>query len=141
MPINEEVHMAKQIPPKMNVAKVNTNSAFMPGSPLSCKWCSNISSSWKTHCRLSYAQSGLRMHYWRTNSGAEVDLVLEKHGKPVAAIGIKYATKPDAIRFKGLAAFQSENPGFPAFVGVAPPNPPIQESVFPVFSAIRARSV
>lgn len=77
----------------------------------------------ETHRRLSYAQSEIKMYYWRTNSGAEVDLVLDRHGKPVAAIEIKYATRPDVTSFKGLAAFQSENPGFRAFVVCRAPEP------------------
>ena len=38
---------------------------------------------------LQYLQSEARIYYWRTNTGAEVDLVIEKNGKLQAAFEIK----------------------------------------------------
>lgn len=77
----------------------------------------------ETQRRLSYAKSETRMHYWRTNHGAEVDLVLERRGKVMAAIEIKYGESPGPESLTGLLSFRSENPKAPLFVVCRSPQP------------------
>lgn len=59
-----------------------------------------------------YAETDFRFHYWRTNTGMEVDLVLSHDAtSPLRAIEIKSAPAPVLEDVSGLASFQSENPG------------------------------
>lgn len=57
-----------------------------------------------------YNEMGYRFHYWRTNTGMEVDLVLTRgpQDTPVA-IEIKSQPSPGESDLKGLSAFASEN--------------------------------
>ena len=57
-----------------------------------------------------YNETGYRFHYWRTNSGMEVDLVLTRgpQDAPVA-IEIKSQAAPRESDLKGLSAFAAEN--------------------------------
>ncbi|MBK7878378.1 MAG: ATP-binding protein [Planctomycetes bacterium] len=66
--------------------------------------------------RLDYARSEARLFFWRTNNGAEVDLLVEKHGKLVAAVEIKSGKKIDRSDLAGLRSFALENAGVPAFL-------------------------
>lgn len=66
--------------------------------------------------RLDYARSEARLFFWRTNTGAEVDLLVEKHGKLVAAVEIKSGKKVDRSDLAGLRSFGLENEGVPAFL-------------------------
>jgi len=59
-----------------------------------------------------YAQTDYRFHYWRTNTGMEVDVVLSRDAAHAEkAIEIKSGTAPTLEDVRGLASFQSENPG------------------------------
>ena len=59
-----------------------------------------------------YAETDYRFHYWRTNNGMEVDLVLSRDATHAEkAIEIKSATAPTLEDVRGLLSFQSENPG------------------------------
>jgi uncharacterized protein len=66
--------------------------------------------------RLDYARSEARLFFWRTNNGAEVDLLVEKHGKLVAAVEIKSGKKIDRSDLAGLRSFGLENADVPAFL-------------------------
>jgi predicted AAA+ superfamily ATPase len=57
-----------------------------------------------------YLETDYRFHYWRTNSGMEVDLVLSRgpNDQP-RAVEIKSNSSPDAADIKDLQAFASEN--------------------------------
>jgi predicted AAA+ superfamily ATPase len=48
------------------------------------------------HRLLDYAGSEARLFFWRTNHGAEVDLLVEKHGRLLAAVEIKSTRKGSA---------------------------------------------
>ncbi|MEI8173546.1 MAG: DUF4143 domain-containing protein [Deltaproteobacteria bacterium] len=68
------------------------------------------------HRYLHYARSETRIFFWRTNTGAEVDLMLERHGKLIGAFEIKSATEVSGNDFSGLRAFRSDNPDVPPAV-------------------------
>ena len=58
-----------------------------------------------------YAETDYRFHYWRTNNGMEVDLVLSRDATHAEkAIEIKSAAAPTLEDVRGLLSFQSENP-------------------------------
>lgn len=69
-------------------------------------------------CRrlLDYARSEARLFFWRTNTGAEVDLLVEKHGKLRAAVEIKTSRRIAGADLTGLRSFALENPRIPSFV-------------------------
>jgi predicted AAA+ superfamily ATPase len=56
-----------------------------------------------------YTQSGLKFHYWRTNTGMEVDMLLSRGAAgPHVAIEIKSHTAPREADLKGLLTFHTE---------------------------------
>ena len=58
-----------------------------------------------------YYQTGFRFSYWRTNTGMEVDLVVQRSvAEPPVAIEIKSDFQPGTADFRGLLSFRSENP-------------------------------
>lgn len=64
----------------------------------------------ETYRKLRYLQSETRMFYWRTNLGAEVDLLFEKRGKLCAAFEIKAKKKIGGSDFSGLRSFMGDHP-------------------------------
>lgn len=62
-----------------------------------------------------YDELDRRFHYWRTNTGAEVDLVMAIGKRPVAAIEIKSSKKPLAQDIQGLFAFKEDYPDVKAY--------------------------
>lgn len=70
----------------------------------------------ETHRLLSYQQSEARLFYWRTNTGAEVDLLIEKHGKIIAACEIKASRSVGGADLSGLRAFSEDYPKTKLFV-------------------------
>lgn len=70
----------------------------------------------ETNRLLSYQQSEARLFYWRTNTGAEVDLLIEKHGKIVAACEIKASRSVSGADLSGLRAFREDYPKTKLFV-------------------------
>lgn len=69
----------------------------------------------ETHRMLHYLESEARLFYWRTNSGAETDLIIEKHGKIRAAFEMKSSAVIGGSDLSGLRAFGSDHPGIPLF--------------------------
>lgn len=59
---------------------------------------------------IQYSASESRLFYWRTNTGAEVDLLIERHGKLEDAFEFKSAPEVGGDDFSGLRAFRSDNP-------------------------------
>ena len=58
-----------------------------------------------------YTRSDVRFHYWRTNTGMEVDVLLSRGGgDPHTAIEIKSGAAPREADLKGLLAFRTEYP-------------------------------
>lgn len=62
----------------------------------------------ETHRLLQYRESEGKIFFWRTNNGAEVDLLLEKHGRIVGAYEIKHKTNVTGADLSGLRAFREE---------------------------------
>lgn len=69
-------------------------------------------------CRriIDYAGSEAQLFFWRTNVGAEVDLLVEKHGRLIAAVECKTGANIVAADFGGLRSFAAENPDVPRYV-------------------------
>jgi hypothetical protein len=55
------------------------------------------------------------LYFWRTSNGAEVDLVLEKHGQIQTAVEIKSLPLIESAHCTGLRAFHQEYPAVPLF--------------------------
>ena len=68
------------------------------------------------HRQLHYARSENRIFFWRTNTGSEVDLILERHGELIGAYEIKLATEVSGNAFAGLRSFRNDNPTVPVAV-------------------------
>jgi predicted AAA+ superfamily ATPase len=65
---------------------------------------------------IQYSQSENRIFFWRTNTGAEVDLLLERHGVLIGAFEFKSAQETGGSDFSGLRAFRADNPDVPLTV-------------------------
>ena len=76
----------------------------------------------ETHRILDYKRSEASLYYWRTNHGAEVDLVIEKHGKIAGAFEIKATPNISGSHLSGIRAFRDDNPGVPCYVVCTAPN-------------------
>ncbi|MCD4692824.1 MAG: AAA family ATPase [Calditrichales bacterium] len=70
----------------------------------------------ETIALIKYKKSDARIYYWRTNHGAEVDLLIEKYGKIEAAIEIKSAKTISGGHLSGLRAFREENSATPLYL-------------------------
>ncbi len=65
---------------------------------------------------LSYQQSDIRAYYWRTNHGAEVDLVLEKNNDLIAGIEIKSSREIARADLTGLRSLKEDYPHAKSFI-------------------------
>lgn len=65
---------------------------------------------------IHYSASESRLFFWRTNTGAEVDLLMEKHGRLTGAFEFKSAMEVGGDDFSGLRAFRTDNPEVPLTV-------------------------
>jgi predicted AAA+ superfamily ATPase len=83
----------------------------------------------ETHRILNYLQSEAAIYFWRTNHGAEVDLIIEKHGRLIGAFEIKSVTHVSGAHFSGLRAFREEYPEVPLHVISMVEHPYRQEEV------------
>lgn len=70
----------------------------------------------ETYRLLHYSRSEARLYFWRTNHGAEVDLLIEKHGKLLGAYEIKSSSNISGAHLSGIRAFQEEHPATPCAV-------------------------
>ena len=93
-------------------------------------------------CRrlIDYAASEARLFFWRTNHGAEVDLLVEKHGRLLAAVEIKSSRRVTGADLEGLRSFAGEHPDVPRFV-VTPSTEPrrIEEALVTTWADFLAR--
>jgi predicted AAA+ superfamily ATPase len=65
---------------------------------------------------LNYAQSEASIYFWRTNAGAEVDIIIEKHGRIIAACEVKSGNVIDNKDLSGLRSFKEEFPDVPLYI-------------------------
>lgn len=65
---------------------------------------------------LHYQYREARLFYWRTNHGAEVDLLIEQHGRLRAAVAIKATSHIAGTHLSGLRAFREEYPKAPCLL-------------------------
>lgn len=65
---------------------------------------------------LDYAREEAGAYFWRTQHGAEVDLVVEKHGKLRFAAEIKSKARLGGPDLAGLRSFREAHPGVPTLV-------------------------
>jgi len=63
----------------------------------------------EVHRCLSYSSPGAKLFHWRSQQGAEVDLVVEKAGK-LLAVEVKSSTEVSPSELRGLSAFLSDHP-------------------------------
>ena len=72
---------------------------------------------------LSYRMSEARMYFWRTSTGVEVDLLIEKHGQLIAAAEIKATPTPGSTDCAGLRSLRQEYPDLPCYLACTTDNP------------------
>ena len=70
----------------------------------------------ETYRLIHYSQSETKMFFWRTNNGAEVDLLLEKNGQIVAAFEIKSTKEVTGADLSGIRSFKEDFTDTPTFV-------------------------
>ena len=70
----------------------------------------------ETYRMIHYRASEASLYFWRTHQGAEVDLLIEKHGRLTAAVEIKYSSNIAGAHLSGLRSFQTDHSGVPGFV-------------------------
>jgi predicted AAA+ superfamily ATPase len=70
----------------------------------------------ETFRRVRYLQSNTQIFYWRTNTGSEVDLVIERNKKIIAAFEIKYSKTVTSTHLSGLRSFLKDNPDVPCYL-------------------------
>ena len=58
----------------------------------------------------------MRLYYWRTNHGAEVDLLFERHGRLCLAVEIKAKKRVVGADLSGLRSFAEVHPRVPRVV-------------------------
>ena len=66
--------------------------------------------------RVHYKRLDRQFYYWRTNHGAEVDLLLCAGNRIVCALEIKSSHNIVGEQLGGLKSFIKDNPGIPAYV-------------------------
>ncbi|MCP4576120.1 MAG: ATP-binding protein [Deltaproteobacteria bacterium] len=65
---------------------------------------------------IDYKRLDFQLFYWRTNHGAEVDVLICQGNHIVCALEIKSSKNISAKRLGGLKSFMEDNPGVPAYV-------------------------
>jgi hypothetical protein len=58
-------------------------------------------------------KSEAQLHFWRTNTGAEVDLLVDKGGQPSRAYGIESGRRIVGADLTCLRSFREEHPKVP----------------------------
>lgn len=72
---------------------------------------------------VDYSFPETRLFFWRTHHGAEVDLLLERHGKLRLAVEIKARETIRGADLTGLRSFAEAHPGIPRVVVSLAPEP------------------
>lgn len=63
----------------------------------------------------AYLQKNWKLYFWRTNDGAEVDMLVEEKGRIKFAIEFKAREEIDKADIRGLKSFLRDHPDVPAF--------------------------
>jgi predicted AAA+ superfamily ATPase len=66
--------------------------------------------------KIAHLQSDLRVYFWRTHTGSEVDFILVNQDRPVAALEIKAREHLHPADTAGLRSFLNDYPTVPCFV-------------------------
>lgn len=77
----------------------------------------------ETWRQTDYHHPETRLFYWRTNHGAEVDLLLERHGRLRVAVEIKSKRTIAGADIAGLRSFAEAHPDVPLVVVAPVPQP------------------
>jgi len=77
----------------------------------------------ETMRRLDYRRADASMHYWRTNNGAEVDLLIEERGRLTMAVEFKSRPTLGGADLSGLRSFHEDNPEVPCYLVCTAPEP------------------
>jgi predicted AAA+ superfamily ATPase len=72
---------------------------------------------------VDYRLGETRLYYWRTNHGAEVDLLFERHGRLRLAAEIKAKRQVVGADIEGLRSFADAHAGVPRVVVSLAPEP------------------
>ena len=72
---------------------------------------------------VDYEYPETRLYYWRTNHGAEVDLLFERHGKLRLAVEIKSRRTVSGADLSGLRSFAEAHPRTPRVIVATVPEP------------------
>lgn len=67
----------------------------------------------ETYRMVHYCQSEANIYFWKTNHGAEVDLLIEKHGRIISAFEVKFTPNVGGHHLSGIRAFRQEHPDIP----------------------------
>jgi len=65
---------------------------------------------------VDYLNVEVKLYYWRTNQGAEVDLLMERHGRLILALEIKAKKRVVSADLSGLRSFAEAHPRVPCVV-------------------------
>ena len=65
---------------------------------------------------IHYRRLDYQLYYWRTNHGAEVDVLLCTGNRIICALEIKSSQNIAREKLSGLKSFMEDNPGVPAYV-------------------------
>lgn len=94
-------------------------------APMDQAWRGRLFEQWLIlEClrQIHYANDEARLYYWRTNTGAEVDLIVEKHGRLRVAVEIKSKKAISGADLSGLRSFADAHPRVPCVVASLVPN-------------------
>lgn len=96
------------------------------GSAPDASWRGRLFEQWVVlECArlLDYGRTEARLYYWRTHNGAEVDLLIERHGRLRLAIEIKAKTRVARADLSGLRSFGDAHPRVRRVVVAEVPEP------------------
>lgn len=77
----------------------------------------------ETKRRLDYQRADSRLYFWRTNNGAEVDLLVELNGKLALAVEFKSRPAVSGADLSGLRSFREDWPEVPCLLVCTAPEP------------------
>jgi predicted AAA+ superfamily ATPase len=96
------------------------------GAPPDPVWRGRLFEQWVVlECArlLDYRRSEARLYYWRTHSGAEVDLLVEQHGRLRLAVEVKAKKTVAGADLSGLRSFAEAHPDVRRVVVAEAPEP------------------